>query len=83
MIVHGNWDVNTPFENALELVPHFKRSQFVVVNGGSHGALREATELDSAFREALMEFYRTGDMSGLPDQVDLPAIDWEVPDIKR
>lgn len=83
VIVHGNWDVNTPFENALELVPHFKRSQFVVVNGGSHGALREATELDAAFRDALMEFYRTGDMSGLPDQVDLPAIDWEVPDIKR
>jgi len=45
VIVHGNWDVNTPFENALELVPHFKRSQFVVVNGGSHGALREATEI--------------------------------------
>ena len=75
--------MNTPLENALELVPHFKRGKFVVVNGGSHGALGEAIELDAAFRDALMAFYRTGDMSGLPDQVDLPAIDWEVPDIKR
>lgn len=83
VIVHGNWDISTPLENALELAPHFEQSTFVLVNGGTHGALREALDADEAFRDALMQFYRTGDRSGLPDQVDLPAIAWEVPDIRR
>ena len=83
VIVHGNWDVNTPYENALELVPHFTQSMFVTVNGGSHGALREALDANAAFREALMSFMRTGDMSGLPDRVDLPPVHWEIPTIHR
>ena len=82
VIIHGNWDISTPLENALELVPHFKRSRFVLVNGGTHGALGEAMAADSTFREALMRFYRTGEMSGVPSRVDLPAIEWEIPEIR-
>ena len=78
-IVHGDRDMSTPYENALELVPHFKRSKLVTVRGGSHGALREALRADSAFAAAVWTFVRTGDLGVLPDSVVLPPVEWEIP----
>ena len=78
-IVHGNWDTSTPYENALELLPSFTNHKLVTVDGGSHGALNEALEESSSFREALDEFIRTGDLTGLPETVSLPEIEWEIP----
>lgn len=80
VIVHGTWDTSTPYENALELAPFFKNSKMVTVKGGSHGALREALDESESFREALNVFLRTGDLSGLPDEVDLSPLDWAVPE---
>ena len=79
VIVNGDRDMSTPYENALELAPHFKRGKLVTVVGGSHGALREAMEADEAFRNALWEFVRTGDLGVLPDSVVLPPVVWEIP----
>lgn len=79
-IVQGDRDMSTPYENALELAPHFKRGKLVTVLGGSHGALREVLDTDSAFAEALWMFVRTGDLGGLPDSVALPPVAWEIPD---
>jgi pimeloyl-ACP methyl ester carboxylesterase len=79
VIVHGNRDVNTPYENALELAPHFTRGKLVTVVGGTHGALNEALEADTAFANSLWHFVRTGDRARLPDSVVLPPIDWSVP----
>lgn len=79
VLVHGNWDTSTPFENALELAPHFTNGKLVVVKGGTHGALREALEASESFRDALMRFVASGDASALPDEVELPPIEWEVP----
>jgi len=79
VIVHGTWDVNTPLENALELAPNFKNSLFVLVNGGSHLAFSEALEEDESFRDALMNFLKTGELSALPKEVNLPPIDWVLP----
>jgi pimeloyl-ACP methyl ester carboxylesterase len=79
-IVQGDRDMSTPYENALELAPHFERGKLVTVLGGSHGALREALDLDAAFAESLWTFIRTGDLGVLPDSVALPPIEWELPD---
>ena len=79
LITYGTWDVSTPQENALELAPFFKRSVLVKVTGGSHGSLDDAMQASPAFRRAVMTFAQTGDMSGVPAQVDLPGIDWVVP----
>ena len=78
-IVHGTWDTNTPYENALELAPHFKNSKLVTVEGGSHGALGEAMRHSESFRGAIGHFLRTGDLSQLPEKVELPEIEWEIP----
>lgn len=78
-IVHGDRDMSTPYENALELAPYFKRGKLVTVVGGSHGALREAMEADAAFAEAIWTFVRTGDLDAMPDSVMLPPVEWEIP----
>jgi pimeloyl-ACP methyl ester carboxylesterase len=79
VIVHGNWDMSTPLENALQLVPHFKVSRFVLVERGTHGALSEALDASDEFRMALERFVTTGDMSGLPEKVVLPPVEWRQP----
>ncbi len=80
VLVHGNWDLSTPLENALELAPFFKNGKLVVVRGGTHGALQEALEASEGFRTALMRFVGSGDMSALPEEVQLAPIEWEPPE---
>ena len=61
------------------LAPYFKDSKVVTVLGGSHGALGVALRNSSEFREALMKFISTGDRSDLPEEVELPELDWVTP----
>lgn len=79
VIVQGLWDVNTPFENALECLPFFADARFIPVDGGSHGALEEAMRLTPGFREALLAFLASGETKGLPAEIALPPIQWAVP----
>jgi pimeloyl-ACP methyl ester carboxylesterase len=76
VVVHGTWDTSTPFENALELAPCFADLHLIPVEGGTHGALREALEHDPAFAEAVMDFVATGATAGLPERIELPPIEW-------
>ncbi|MEM7052229.1 MAG: alpha/beta hydrolase [Acidobacteriota bacterium] len=76
VLVHGTWDTGTPIENAHELRAFFDRHHFIRVEGGSHGALREAIEEVEGFRAAMDRFLATGDFEHLPDAVELPAFPW-------
>ncbi|MEM8963641.1 MAG: alpha/beta fold hydrolase [Acidobacteriota bacterium] len=78
VLVHGNWDTSTPYENAIELRPFFTDHRFVHVEGGSHGALREAMEDVEGFAEAMSEWLGGGDFSALPERVELPPLDWSM-----
>jgi len=81
VIVQGTWDTSTPYENALELVPYFKNSKFVPVIRGPHGAIRAARRASKVFDEGILRFAATGDWSDVPDEVELPAVEWVVPPI--
>ena len=83
VIVHGTWDTSTPYENALELVPYFKKSKFIPVIRGPHGAIRAAMRASEKFRKGIMHFAATGDMSHLPDKVEMPPIKWVVPEFAK
>ena len=83
VIVHGTWDTSTPFENALELVPFFKNSKFIPVIRGPHGAINAAMRASEEFRRGIFHFAATGDMSGLPDEVKMPAVDWIIPEAAK
>ncbi|MDH3734768.1 MAG: alpha/beta hydrolase [Gemmatimonadota bacterium] len=76
VIVHGNWDLSTPLENALELRPHFRNHRFVLVERGTHGAIGEALRFSADFRAALDAYMATGDMSAFPETVTLPPVEW-------
>ncbi len=78
VIVQGTWDLFTPYENAVELAPHFKNSKFVTVKRGGHGALGQALRASKPFEAAIWAFITTGDMSGLPDEVEIP-VEWVAP----
>ncbi len=83
VIVHGTWDTSTPYENALELVPYFKKSKFVPVIRGPHGAIRAAMRVSENFRKGIMHFAATGNMSDLPDEVEMPTVKWIVPELVK
>jgi pimeloyl-ACP methyl ester carboxylesterase len=80
LLVHGDWDLSTPLGNARDLEPFFKKGKLVVIEGGTHGALREAWAESALFREAMTSFIRTGDLDAMPDRIELPPIEWEIPD---
>ena len=79
VIVHGTWDTSTPFDNAIELLPSFEDLHFVIVEGGSHGALGEAMGYSDEFRAALMHFVATGNKEDLPDEVVMPPVAFAPP----
>ncbi len=79
VIVHGTWDLSTPYENALELVPYFKNSKFIPVMRGPHGAIRAAMSASEEFRSGILHYAASGDWSLLPDTVTLPPVRWSVP----
>ena len=79
VLVQGNWDTSTPYENAQELRNFFRDHHFIHVEGGSHGALREANEDVDGFQEALHHWMATGSYEHLPERVDLPPVPWRAP----
>ena len=79
LVVHGDWDLSTPYENALELMPSFTDGTMVTVERGTHGALDEAMTESASFRRDVVRFLRTGERGGIPDRVTLPPVDWVVP----
>ncbi|MEM9665599.1 MAG: alpha/beta fold hydrolase [Bacteroidota bacterium] len=79
LLMHGTWDMNTPYENALDLRPDFTDHHFVSVEGGSHGAVWEALD-DAAFKAAFMDWLATGDTNSLPERLVLPPMSWSAPD---
>ncbi|MEO0559646.1 MAG: alpha/beta fold hydrolase [Bacteroidota bacterium] len=80
VLLHGTWDMNTPFTNAQDLRPVFQNHHFVAIEGGSHGAVREASQAIDGFSDALLRWYATGDWSQLPERVELPPLEWEAPE---
>ena len=83
VIVHGTWDTSTPYENALELFPFFKNSKFIPVIRGPHGAIRAAMRVSEPFRKGIFHFAATGDISVLPDKVEMPPVEWIVPEFTK
>ena len=79
LFVHGDRDLSTPLENALELAPYFANRHFVLVRGGSHGALGEAMRTFPGFREQVLRFFATGEMRGMPAELTMPPVRWVVP----
>ena len=79
VVVQGLWDVSTPFSNALECIPLFSNLKFIAVDGGSHNALGESMDMLPGFAEGIFGFLETGSSEALPDDVQLPEVEWILP----
>ena len=79
LLIQGDWDTSTPVENGLEVRTYFNNHRFVHVEGGSHGAFREARENEEGFTEKVYLWMATGNFEGIPERVILPPLRWEAP----
>lgn len=76
VLIQGNWDTSTPYENAVEAREFFDNHHFVHVEGGSHGALREALEQIDDFEADILHWLTTGEFEQLPESIELPPMEW-------
>ncbi len=79
VLIHGTWDTSTPYENAEEVSTFFTNHRLVRIEGGSHGAFREAREDVDGFDARINTWLATGDFSAIPEQVELPPLQWRAP----
>ena len=75
LFVHGDWDVQTPLENLLQVTPHFVNGRVLVVERGRHGALGQTLPRVPA----ILEFIRTGSTANLPTKSALPLPQFDAP----
>lgn len=76
VFVHGDWDTSTPIENSREIQRYFPNSRLIVVRRGGHGAIYDLADQHPALLERLLDYLRTGDMTGLPSEVVLAPIEF-------
>lgn len=79
LLVHGEWDISTPIENSLGLMPYFPNSHLIRVRRGGHVARAELFERDDPVVGPIVAFARTGVFADLPDEAALPAPIFKLP----
>lgn len=79
VFVHGDWDLSTPVENTLGLLPYFPNGRALLVHRGGHGARSDLLVQQPETRAKIIEFLRTGDTRGLPVTAALPVPAFRLP----
>ncbi|MFK8014657.1 MAG: alpha/beta fold hydrolase [Gammaproteobacteria bacterium] len=77
VLIHGTWDLATPFENSDAVRRIFSNHHFIEIEGGFHGANFAAEEQDSTFVDSMDTWYATGQSDQLPTQIKLADIKWD------
>ena len=77
LLIHGTWDMSTPFENALEVAANLTNGQLLKVTNGSHGAYYELLEEWAPMKELLSAFVTNQEIN-LPDSV---ILELDFPDV--
>ncbi len=80
VFVQGDWDVQTPVENVLQVAPYFRAGHVVLVEHAGHGVMSQVTQYLPGTKKALLEFLKNGDTARLPTRVAVPAPKFGVPD---
>lgn len=79
VLVHGDWDTSTPVENTLGLLPWFPNGHAILVHRAGHDGTFYQLRNNPSARNAIYDFLRTGETSGLPTEVTLPAPKFALP----
>ncbi len=82
LMVQGDLDMSTPFENAREQLEESSNGHLIRVRGGTHAAMMQIGKHDSNFRDYVMRFLnadfsqQTVASLDLPDELTLPPIEF-------
>ncbi|MCY1059823.1 alpha/beta hydrolase [Nannocystis sp. SCPEA4] len=79
IFVHGDWDTSTPIDNSLGLLPYFRNGHLIQVHRAGHDGAFYQLRTDSAAKQAVYEFLKSGRREGLPTEVVLPVPRFELP----
>lgn len=79
VIVHSDWDLSTPIENAREVAATLRNAQLIEVRGGHHGALYNLYEHWAPMHRQMRTFL-SGGRPRLPRQVRMPSLFSATPD---
>jgi len=80
VFAQGDWDTNTPLENALNIAPYFPNGRLMIATNGGHGVIEPIAYYLPDLFETLLEFLRTGSTANLPARVTLPSPKFAEPD---
>jgi pimeloyl-ACP methyl ester carboxylesterase len=81
LFVQGDWDLNTPMENLVHVMPFFVNSRAIIVHHGEHGAYARVRRTLPEPTAAIMEFVRTGSTINLPSHVTVAPREFRRPDL--
>jgi pimeloyl-ACP methyl ester carboxylesterase len=79
VFAQGDWDTQTPVENALNVAPYFPNGRVLIAEHGGHGVLGPIADRLPEAQKAIVEFLQTGSTKNLPARVTLPAPKFTVP----
>ncbi|MEO8019295.1 MAG: alpha/beta hydrolase [Pseudomonadota bacterium] len=79
LFVHGDWDISTPIDNALSLLPYFPKGHVIQVHRGGHDGTFYQLREQPALKKAVYDFLRTGAMKNFPATVALSLPKFTVP----
>lgn len=80
VFTQGDWDVQTPVENVLNIAPFFPNSRVLIAEHGGHGVLGPIAQNLPDVMAKLQEFIETGNMTNIPPRVKLPIPKFAAPD---
>jgi pimeloyl-ACP methyl ester carboxylesterase len=72
VFAQGDWDLNTPVENTLEIAPYFPNGRVLLAIHGGHGVIAPIARHRPDVMALLLEFLKTGDAKTLPAEITLP-----------
>lgn len=80
VFAQGDWDFQTPIENALNVLPFFPNGRLLIAVHGGHGVIEPIAQHLPEVMATLIEFLKTGATANLPGRVTLPVPKFAVPD---
>ena len=79
LFVHGDWDMSTPLDNTLSLLPYFPKGHAIVVHRGGHDGPFYQLREQPAAKAAVFDFLRSGATERLPVSVTLSLPKFTIP----
>jgi len=82
VFAQGDWDSQTPVENALNIAPFFPNGRLLIAVHGGHGVIGPIARELPLVMGALVEFLQTGSTADIPSRVTLAVPQFAVPDFQ-